>query len=129
MSVEHEAAKTLYLELEEPVETKKLKEVLEQVGIRTKECRTVTPSHIGYMITDVMIDGIWNQETGAAYCQGRCPEGQKHVPWQKLTTEQQESFYRSYVMFLEASRVEQLIPDQLLEDDELFEKVTLSRDH
>ena len=128
MSVEHEAAKTLYLELEEPVETKKLKEILEQVGIRTKECRTVTPNHSGYMITDAMVGGIWNQETGAAYCQGRCPEGQKHVPWQKLTTEQQKSFYRSYIMFLEASRVEQLIPDQLLENDKLFEKVTLSRD-
>ena len=128
MSVEHEAAKTLYLELEEPVETKKLKEILEQVGIRTKECRTVTPNHSGYMITDAMVGGIWNQETGAAYCQGRCPEGQKHVQWQKLTTEQQKSFYRSYIMFLEASRVEQLIPDQLLENDKLFEKVTLSRD-
>ena len=128
MSVEHEAAKTLYLELEEPVETKKLKEILEQIGIRTKECRTVTPNHSGYMITDAMVGGIWNQETGAAYCKGRCPEGQKHVPWQKLTTEQQKSFYRSYIMFLEASRVEQLIPDQLLENDKLFEKVTLSRD-
>ena len=36
MSVEREAAKTIYLELEEPVEIQKLKEVLEQAGIRTQ---------------------------------------------------------------------------------------------
>ena len=47
MSVEREASKTLYLELEEPVEIQKLKEVLEQAGIRTQECRTVTPCEAG----------------------------------------------------------------------------------
>ena len=128
MSTELELSKTIYLELEEPVETRELRSVLEQAGIRTQECRTVTPSHDGYVITDALIERIWKQETGEAYCQGRCPEGQEHVPWQELTTEQQKSFHQSYVMFLEASRVDHLVPDQLLEDNELFEKVVLHRD-
>ena len=69
MSVEREAAKTIYLELEEPVEIQKLKEVLEQAGIRTHECRSVTT------------------------CQAGRPEGQKHAPSKEITTDQQKFLY------------------------------------
>ena len=69
MSVERETAKTIYLELEEPVEIQKLKEVLEQAGIRTHECRSVTT------------------------CQAGRPEVQKHTPSKEITTDQQKFLY------------------------------------
>ena len=80
MSVEREAAKTIYLELEEPVEIQKLKEVLEQDGIRTQECRTVAP------------------------CQAGRPEVQKHAPSKELTTDQQKFLYRKYIQNREFNR-------------------------
>ena len=66
-------------ELEEPVETQK-KEVLEQAGIRTHECRAVTT------------------------CQAGPPEVQKHATSKELTTNQQKFLYRKYIQNREFNR-------------------------
>ena len=122
--------KTFYIETTNDICEEELKHKLKAAGINTEQTRTVTSLHDGYVLTNLLAEGIWNYETGYDECDESCKEkGSKHVAWSGLTEEQQDEFVKHYTQFIENSRQDCLLPDLLLEDNNLFEAVLLRNRH
>lgn len=115
-----------YIEFSETQQPDQIRNALKAAGMATSDCRAVTPNTDGYIITQVLIAGIWNHETGEARCKDQCPKsGPTHTPWHDLTPEQQDIFRERYVEFLESCRQQELSPCTLLEDLDQFLSVAL----
>ena len=121
-------SRSFHLELEDVWDMDRLRDALRAAGIGIRDCRTVAGVRDGYMFTHLLIQGIWDQETGCDDCRGEC-RGQtpRHVPWRDLDEEQRDAFARRYTRFLENCRQDQLQPELLLQDTPEFEDVQLSR--
>ena len=118
----------MYIELLEPAEVQTVRQALRDAGIATAAgCRTVTRNHEGHIITDLLIAGIWDHETGQMTCDRSCRNNPRpHRKWGQLDQEQQRSFIASYVSFIEQSRSAWLEPAATLEQDQRFDAVALS---
>ena len=122
--------KTFYIETTDEICEEEIKRKLKAAGVNTEQTRVVTGLHDGYVMTDLLAEGIWNYETGYDDCDESCKEnGAKHVAWLELTAEQQDEFVRHYAQFIENSRQDCLLPDLLLEENDLFEGVLLRNRH
>ena len=119
--------KNLYLEFSEPVDEQAVKNLLEQAGMKPVSSRTVTENNDGYILTQLLAAGIWEQETDQQNCPGPCPEKQKHLAWAELTQEQQHTFLKGYAGFLTSCSEEELLLSELLQDCGAFEGVALTR--
>ena len=127
-SVAEARSASFHLELEDVWDTDRLRDALWAAGIGIRDCRTATGVRDGYAFTHLLIQGIWDQETGCDDCRGEC-RGQtpRHVPWRDLDEEQRDAFARRYTRFLENCRQDQLQPELLLQDTPEFEDIQLSR--
>lgn len=122
--------KTFYIETTDEICEEEMKSKLKAAGVNTERTRTVTSLHDGYILTNLLAEGIWNYETGYDECDKSCKEnGAKHVAWLELTSEQQDEFVKHYAKFIENSRQDCLLPDLLLEENDLFEDVLLRNRH
>ena len=122
--------KTFYIETTEATYEEEIKRKLRAGGINTEQTRVVTGLYDGYIMTNRLAEGIWDYETGCDECDESCKENDtKHVAWTELTVEQQDEFVRHYVQFIENSRQDCLLPDLLLEENDLFEGILLRNRH
>ena len=91
-----------------------VQDALKRSGINCIEARESTAIHDGYALTELMIAGTWNYETGYDRCEN--PEGSNcgHRSWQELSEEQKTLFASRLATFLNVCRVEELEADILL---------------
>lgn len=121
---------TFHVKLNSPATEDGLKEAMEAAGMNPHTVRAISPIHDGYALTELIAQGIWEHETGHAYCRerckGKCPGDPKHLAWNELSEGQQETFIKRYVRFLENCREEELLTDVLMTEAEEFDDVALS---
>ena len=98
---------------------------LQGAGLKVNAVRTVTQNHDGIILTETLIKGIWNHETGQAQCKSNEQNPCNHREWDQLSEDQQETFARLLAEFLEYNRQEYLVASTLLEDAEDFTNVRL----
>ena len=99
--------------------------ILQAAGLKVNAVRTVTQNHDGIILTETLIKGIWNHETGQAQCKSTEQNPCNHREWDQLSENQQETFTRRLAEFLEYNRQEYLEASTLLEDAEDFTDVRL----
>ena len=118
---------THYIELKDPCSPEQLHQALEAAGLKVWETREVSKNHDGVIITDTLLQGIWRHETDYARCHGHCikQQGRLHVPYDDLTPDQRDAFAHTVANFMEFSRQTSYNPEQLLLDEEDFEKIAL----
>ena len=118
----------VYLELKQPRSPEEIARILESRDAQVTEARAMTALQRGYALTDTLAHGIWQNETGADGCRGRCPPDRSHRHWEQLTEEQRTRFIENLSRFLDNCRSEELMLDLLMEGDEEFENVALPGD-
>ena len=114
----------IHLELAQETGLKEIEEVLNRAGIHVQQTRTVTPIHNGYSMTDLLITGIWDHETGYEQCRGKCNQ---HRSWDSLNPEQKRSFTDRYTQFIENCQEADFQPEVLITGDDQFENVRLTK--
>ena len=122
-----EKHQNLYLEFSEPVERQAVNEALARAGLTVSDSRAVTKNNDGYIITNLLAKGIWNHESDSTNCAGPCPETKKHLEWEELSPDQQQTFMSSFAQFLTKYTSEELMLNLLLEDEDDFEGVALDK--
>ena len=100
-----------------------VKDALRRHGIEAADIRDVTPNHNGYVFTNLLAEGIWEQETGAAHCQ---QESCNHRAWRELTKEQQNTFTSALAQFLDNCRIEEFQPELNLAGMPSFQDIRLT---
>ena len=122
---------TMHLHLEDPETNQDVLDALRAGDIAVKELREVTEIQDGYSLTESLMRGIWEHETGQAECSDRnpdkCPHNPPHRGWEELEGAQRSTFLNNYVRFMENSRADCLLPILLLGDEEQFEGTALER--
>ena len=120
MIEETTGSRHIYLELEDPTVLGDLTEALISAGIKTKDVRAATKNHNGIIMTQLLINGVWNDETGYNGCDGKCENGSNvHREYGTLSEEQQEIFAKDVAQDMEWRRNEHYLPrrDELGEED------------
>ena len=121
----------IYVELTAPENLgpaiERVRAALGDAGIGVRDLRAVTKNEDGHITTDLLISGIWDQETGKHDCDGRCRgSGREHKGWSELTPEQQQAFARRYAQFITNCGEDELALDFLLQGAQEFGNVALS---
>ena len=124
---------TMHLHLEDPETNQDVLDALRAGDIAVKELQEVTEVRDGYSLTETLMRGIWEHETGQMECRDRNPDGCPHDPphrgWDGLEGTQRSAFLDSYVRFMENSRADCLLPSLLLGDEEEFRETALERSY
>ncbi len=82
----------------------------------------------GLIITDLLLKGHWNHDTGQDDCQGECgKEPARHLDWHDLTAAQQQRFAEVASQDIMWQLTENFMPRDTLEEDEEFHGIALER--
>ena len=121
----------IYVELTSPedlgraIET--VRAALGDAGIGVVDLRAVTRNEDGHIVTDLLISGIWDHETGKRDCDGPLPGLGARAPGLERTDSRTAAgVRRRYAQFMTNCREDQLDPDLLLQDAEEFGGVALA---
>lgn len=118
--------KTFYIHTEGTT-TEALTNALQSAGIPVNEVRTTSINHDGIIITELLAKGTWNHGTGQAYCQATPQKPCTHLEWDQLSETQKGLFIRHMAAFLEYCGQEKFVPLSMVEDDEEFEGIRLTK--
>ena len=104
-----------------------LRQFLEHAGYKTITVRDTSQNNDGIIITETLLQGIWNHDTGYATCEDKCANHAKprHVAYEALTEHQRNSFAEAVAAFMDRSRQQAFQPIQFLDPDD-FEDIAIS---
>ena len=104
-----------------------VREALRSAGLEVRWIRKMTPLQEGISLTETLMEGIWNHETGQATCSGNCLGREKrHVAYGELSDDQKYAVGRHMAQFLDACRVEEYVPLTLAGHEDM-ENIALER--
>lgn len=118
---------SFHVELRQPATDEQVRQALEAAGISVFETRPVSQIHDGVSVTETLLQGIWNHQTGQAECAGGCsPSPSRHVPYDALNPSQRTTFAESVADFMAQSRQNAYQPADFLNDDGEFLFIALT---
>lgn len=121
-----ERTTTFHVELMSPLSEEDLARIITGAGIQTLTVRATTQNVDGVIITDTLIEGIWNHETGQDACTGECQASARpHLPYRQLDQRQRSIFAQRVAAFMDESRFQAFEPINALAEDEEFDNIAL----
>ena len=118
----------VYIETSDPLSEQKARTILRQAGIAVLDVRAISANHIGIMMSDLLLQGCWNHESGYDDCEDKCRTTPAvHRGWRDLTHEQQDTFAAAMAGFMDRSRYEQFLLAESLQNQPVFQNVRLER--